>query len=236
MVVAGHELAEDLGLGLAVHEQVDLVERREREDVERAGPGARKLSKVSIENDVLDSRPVAGSIDHCSRPPATSVRSGPGRCGTGPALRVEDRQRPQQHVVDQAEDGRVRADAQGEREHRDAVSPGVFRRPRTASRTLGMVTTALDGVRHPKRLWAGYHTRLDIPHRPAWSQNSQSLACSPLVSILVKWLLSAGFEPAPINRVTRWRDMNRRKSIRGSGARGLGPIAAPHPNAAIRSN
>ena len=42
------------------------------------------------------------------------------------ALRIGDRQRPQQHRVDQAEDRRVRADAQRQRQDGDEAESGAL--------------------------------------------------------------------------------------------------------------
>jgi hypothetical protein len=82
VVAAGHELAQDLRLGHAVHEQVDLVERGEREDVGEAGVmGAAKASlNVQSENDANARRSVrcAGSREMLFSPARVRLPFAPG--------------------------------------------------------------------------------------------------------------------------------------------------------------
>ena len=93
VVVAGHELAQHLGLGLAVHEQVDLIEGREREDVGEAGVvGAEPLEREQRERRArrASRRRIDGAVVLAR--PRHATRSRPARCGSRTSGRDPGRQ------------------------------------------------------------------------------------------------------------------------------------------------
>ena len=125
VIAAGGELAQDLGLGKAVHEQVDLIEGREGEDV--GEPGVMRAEVLEREQrETRARRPSRRGIDGAvvlTRPRHPAARA-LHVAEQDQAVGIADGERAQQHVVHQAEHGRVGADAQGQREDGDGGESG----------------------------------------------------------------------------------------------------------------
>src|SRR3989449_1926305 len=123
-LLGGREAVAELGVHVEHIEQV----RRDRAGLD--------FARVSCARQVVTLRPDgrdAGEVLR-QRPQVVEVREGhanphspePGGHDLDQPVRSRVRQRPEQNAVDRAEDGRVRADAEGEREHGDEREAGAF--------------------------------------------------------------------------------------------------------------
>ena len=127
MVGARDQLRRDGDLGLTVDEHVRLGRNGAKAKTsDNAAWRARKRSKISSENDVVELRPVAGSMDPLFSPARDILPLTPSTARNSTSCSgFFTGSNSQEKLVDQAEDRGVGADAECEREHRYRGKSGI---------------------------------------------------------------------------------------------------------------